>query len=957
MDAIVRVQPRGTNNMPKHRRIHCVSRRAIILSVTLIGSLALMGLLSSWIYPTSRAEAGQGLADSSWPMFRQNPQHTARSLSAGPETSDLKWQSFLTPGRSVWWSSVAIGSDGRTLYVGTGTGDRLFAIRDDGAQGTFRWSYVTGQHFYSSPAIGADGTIYVGSDDKKLHALRDDGDTYAVKWTFPTGGYISSSPTIAPDGTIYVGSLNGRLYALRDDGSAATLLWSVLTGGSIYSSPALAADGTIYVGSMDGHLYALHPDGSLKWRANLGQPISYSSPAIDGTTIYLGTAGNCLVAVEDQGNAGAIQWTYQTGDKVFSSPAIGADGTVYVGSDDNYLHAVSADGTPLWTYHTGGDVRSSPAVDAAGTIYVGSKDGHLYAINPGGTLKWKYHTNGEIWSSPAINCDGTVYIGSADMYLHAINPIREQPNCVRGTISGRVWHDANADGVQDAEEHGLEGATINLFTADGALLTAIVTGSDGTYEFDRLYPGTYTVDVDEATLPTGLRLTTHNEPLTVELSWGQHITTADFGYDDNGVIGGQVWYDANGNGTLDSGETGITNVTIRLSTGEGQLLTTTATGSTGMYAFDGLSAGSYQVSVDESTLPAGYVLTAASKGPYIELTAGQTYYDVNFGYDDSGSIGDEVWYRCGDGERLGLSNVTLHLHLDGDGEGSYETLVDTQITDAAGHYDFTGLPAGNYQVTVDETTTPHGYALITGNLPYTHTLAAGENHDDADFGYGVPPSSFTINKETRVIRAQPVLVGFDVGITAAEEQPFFGDEIEYTITVRNEGSAPRTAVEIRDDVPPGTTYVAGSAQVTNGALIGEGGPIVARAEALNPGETLTLIFRVQVTGASVGDEVANEATVYSAEEIERQSPRVVNLVTSGDSDGDGIPNEVEGLDDVDGDGVPNFLDEDSDGDGWYDAEEGTGDSDGDGIPNFLDPDLVPAAGTYTVYMPLIFKNQ
>jgi hypothetical protein len=57
-----------------------------------------------------------------------------------------------------------------------------------------------------------------------------------------------------------------------------------------------------------------------------------------------------------------------------------------------------------------------------------------------------------------------------------------------------------------------------------------------------------------------------------------------------------------------------------------------------------------------------------------------------------------------------------------------------------------------------------------------------------------------------------------------------------------------------------------------------------------------------------------------------------------DTDGDGIPDAVEGADDPDGDGIPNYLDEDSDGDGIPDSEEGTGDPDGDGIPNYLDLD-------------------
>ncbi|MGC9084553.1 MAG: thrombospondin type 3 repeat-containing protein, partial [Anaerolineae bacterium] len=77
-----------------------------------------------------------------------------------------------------------------------------------------------------------------------------------------------------------------------------------------------------------------------------------------------------------------------------------------------------------------------------------------------------------------------------------------------------------------------------------------------------------------------------------------------------------------------------------------------------------------------------------------------------------------------------------------------------------------------------------------------------------------------------------------------------------------------------------------------------------------------------------------------------------------DSDGDGIPDAVEGTGDVDNDGLPNYLDRDSDGDGKPDAVEGTGDDDGDGIPNYLDPDDTPrtVGVVYRVYLPLVARN-
>jgi len=55
-----------------------------------------------------------------------------------------------------------------------------------------------------------------------------------------------------------------------------------------------------------------------------------------------------------------------------------------------------------------------------------------------------------------------------------------------------------------------------------------------------------------------------------------------------------------------------------------------------------------------------------------------------------------------------------------------------------------------------------------------------------------------------------------------------------------------------------------------------------------------------------------------------------------DDDGDGLPTLEEGDGDPDGDDVPAYLDDDSDGDGLSDAEEGLGDADGDGLPDALD---------------------
>ena len=64
-----------------------------------------------------------------------------------------------------------------------------------------------------------------------------------------------------------------------------------------------------------------------------------------------------------------------------SSPAIAADGSVLVGSQDGKLYNVARDGTLRWSYATGDIIFSSPAVAHDGTIYIGSDDDHLYAVS------------------------------------------------------------------------------------------------------------------------------------------------------------------------------------------------------------------------------------------------------------------------------------------------------------------------------------------------------------------------------------------------------------------------------------------------------------------------------------------------------------------------------------------------------------------------------------------------
>ncbi|MDJ0764325.1 MAG: PQQ-binding-like beta-propeller repeat protein [Myxococcota bacterium] len=402
-----------------------------------------------------------------------------------------KWAFPLGP----VYSSPAIGADG-TIYVGSSDGN-LYAINPDRSQ---KWAFSTSTEVFASPAIGADGTIYVGSystDPEAINALYAINPDGSEQWRFTTSGAIISCPAIAEDGTIYIGSIDSNLYAINPDG---TPRWSFATGGEIWSSPAIAEDGTVYVGSYDSNLYAINPDGTQQWAFATDYAVA-SSPAIGGDgTIYVGSHDSNLYAIDPDGS---LVWAFSTGNTVFSSPAIGEDGTIYVGSYDSYLYAINPVTVTLkWAYRTDNDIWSSPAIGADGTIYVGSMDDNLHAIHSDGTPKWVFSTNGDVISSPVIDEDSTIYVGSGDGSLYAIKgdsgglaltpwPMFHQN--VRHTGRWTLWDDANliewnGNLVADFGDRGMwyhDGSAWNWMTNKGHVNQLLVWDNNLVVDFGR----------------------------------------------------------------------------------------------------------------------------------------------------------------------------------------------------------------------------------------------------------------------------------------------------------------------------------------------------------------------------------------------------------------------------------------------------------------------------------------
>ncbi len=171
---------------------------------------------------------------------------------------------------------------------------------------------------------------------------------------------------------------------------------------------------------------------------------------------------------------GALLWQFQTAGWVESSPALSGDGTVYIGSGDGSIYAISRTGSLLWKYTTGGSIDSSPAIARDGSIYVGSYDGYLYCLS-GGTCRWKFKTADMIWSSPVIGSDDTVYFGSQDSYIYALHP--DGTLKWKRSIGATVWSSPALADDGSLYFGGGDGYIYALNSVDGSIKWRFETGT------------------------------------------------------------------------------------------------------------------------------------------------------------------------------------------------------------------------------------------------------------------------------------------------------------------------------------------------------------------------------------------------------------------------------------------------------------------------------------------------
>ena len=353
--------------------------------------------------------------------------------------SGLKKWSFKTDGRitsspAVSEGVVYFGSyDGNFYAVGATTGELKWKFKTGGER-RFAATHLHGAEpasetmpdpfdsFLSSPVIW-DGSVYFGSGDTNVYAL--DAATGSLKWKFKTGDVVHASPAIS-GGRVFIGSWDSYFYAL--DAGNGKEIWRFKTGEDpdihnqvgIQSSAAVA-DGVVYFGCRDSKFYAVDAaSGKERWSySNKGSWV-ISSPAVLDGKVYFATSDTGLFHAFEAKSGGSPLFTLDFNHwVVFSSPAIAGE-TVYIGSNQGRLNAVDLKTRKVaWTFETEGARKNGSAYTKSdGTPnYEAAYFDFFYDDMVSGLQKMM--SVGAVLSSPVVD-GNSVYFGSTDGNVYAL---------------------------------------------------------------------------------------------------------------------------------------------------------------------------------------------------------------------------------------------------------------------------------------------------------------------------------------------------------------------------------------------------------------------------------------------------------------------------------------------------------------------------------------------------------
>ena len=354
-------------------------------------------------------------ADHPYPTFGGDAQRTGRTSVAAPRTAPiLRWEARLSAGRP---STPAVAADG-TVYVGSSSG--LAAVAPDG---TVAWNMRVGS-VAGTPSLTPSGDVAFGTHAGALLLVSPIGE---IRSRSAVGGPVRGSPLILADGSIVVSALNQAVHRFDADGRR---IFRTDLPFQTLAAPAWDDRAGILVPA-GGDLYFLRVSGGVHDHVSLGATI-VAGPLIaaDGT-IWILTQDGALHGLERQGR---IRSRTELGEAVTmtSAIAIGRDGAVRV-SLQNGVVCVGPNGTVRWRVQGEGafdamtlgrdDVLLSIADvirQEAGGRQV--RTGQLVAIGPNGGVLWRVDLGTRADVAPVLGADGTVYIATTRATVQAWAP-------------------------------------------------------------------------------------------------------------------------------------------------------------------------------------------------------------------------------------------------------------------------------------------------------------------------------------------------------------------------------------------------------------------------------------------------------------------------------------------------------------------------------------------------------
>lgn len=322
------------------------------------------------------------------------------------------------------------------------------------------------------------------------------------------------------------------------------------------------------------------------------------------------------------------------------------------------------------------------------------------------------------------------------------------------TVSGVFFHDVNDNGLRDENEIGMLGAEVRLVSEDGEIDLVQTPAEDGTYFFDGVMPGRYTLHYllgehrEMAKVVEGGNTVAHDGPDTVygpfEVVMGEALTLPVAGAVTLGNFSGAVFEDLNANGQWDEGEKALAGAAVTLTPDRTGIEAAQAvTGADGAFDLEGLRPAGYTLTV---ALPEGYIfscplegLAFGTLGEQSLVCAWQTLTDRTdkaIGAVKPGSISGVIWLdenedgTRGEGELL-MSGVSLEL-VD---ERGGTVVKRTASTDQGFRFDNVRPGAYTVRLTLPDQSSPaadSASTFVANGLRMTQTGVTVEAGEDVD---------------------------------------------------------------------------------------------------------------------------------------------------------------------------------------------------------------------------------